>query len=61
MLLFTFTVHMINKQTKFYEKNGRFVVSKFVTLSDELINYVSEWSGDDYYHFRNSIELLSWQ
>ena len=31
-----------------------FVVSKFVKLSDELINYVSGWSGDDYYHFRRT-------
>ena len=29
----------MNKQTQFHEKNRRFVVSKFVKLSDELIDY----------------------
>ena len=28
----------MNKQTQFHDKNRRFIVSKFVNLSDELIN-----------------------
>ena len=42
-LLETTTVSEINNKTLFYEKNRKFVVTKFMKLCDEFIRKQNEW------------------